>query len=157
MKWEMKTLDADDEFYRGNSLWSSLLKYIMQSAKQINLLHFLKNHKMPEKSRKDENIFVVTLFYRINIWLTNCDLNLIKLITEKYYYLYYMYITCIIYLKCADLTNEQSLLIDCTASLSSWLRSPTFLNSGLERTWLRTRSKVIDKGIINTLDQFVAS
>jgi len=69
----------------------------------------------------------------------------------------YFDITWRIYLKRADLASEQILLMNCAASLSSRLRSPTFLNSGLRRTWLRTRSSVTDRGIANTLDQFVAS
>lgn len=61
------------------------------------------------------------------------------------------------YLKCAVFTEVQSFLIHCIASLSSRVSSPTFLNSGRSKIWLRTRFSVVDSGIVRAFLQFVFS
>lgn len=61
------------------------------------------------------------------------------------------------YLKCAVFTEEQSFLSEHAASLSSWINSPTFLNSGRDKSWLRAWSIVIESGIVNIFLQFVFS
>lgn len=61
------------------------------------------------------------------------------------------------YLKCAVFMEEQSFLSEHAASLSSWINSPTFLNSGRDKSWLRAWSTVIESGILNIFLQFVFS
>lgn len=61
------------------------------------------------------------------------------------------------YLKWAVFMEEQSFLSEHAASLSSWINSPTFLNSGRDKSWLRAWSIVIESGIDNIFLQFVFS